>query len=484
MTTEESPLLGASDPTVLEHEAVYRRFSSTHKIWIVALVSFCGLIPLFVSGSFIPSIPEIAKDLDSTGEVVSLAVSLSVLTSAFGCLLWATYSSFYGRKPIYVLSLLFQVAGSLGVSQSRTVAELLTLRVLQAFGSSSGLSIGIAVIGDIYRLEERGTASGIFFGCVLLGPALAPVAGGFAAQYYSWRLMQLALAVAGVATLVFVIVFLPETSHPGVRGVDKVEEGKTKWVWLNPLKSLTLLRSPNVLLVALAGGITLLVDYSLLVPIAYTMGARYNIDNAAIIGALFIPSGLGNLLGAPIAGKLSDMVVVRMRAQRGGVWVPEDRLRVTLIGASLMIPLSILGSGIFITYVDGTPGIVLNLICLFVNGLGVCTRLFDPLHMGATHACFISQVDFVLSPSAAYGVDILHSRSAEVSAATMALRGVIIAACTSTILPLINTLGVLTTYTIAAVIGWIGFGFLWSVVHYGGRMRAYVDVGYSTARDN
>jgi len=463
MTTEESPLLGSSDPTTLEHEAVYRRFTPTQKKWIVSLVSFCGLIPLFVSGSFIPSIPEIAKDLESTGEVISLAVSVSVLTNAFGCLLWATYSSFYGRKPIYVFSLLCQIAGSCGVASSRTVSELLTLRILQAFGSSSGLSIGIAVIGDIYRLEERGTASGIFFGCVLLGPALAPVAGGFAAQYYSWRIMQLALAISGAITLVSVILFLPETSHPGTRGVEKVEEGKTKWVWLNPFKSLALLRSPNVLLVALAGGITLLADYALLVPIAYTMGTRYNIDNAAIIGALFIPSGLGNLIGAPMAGKLSDMMVVRMRAQRGGVWVPEDRLRITLIGASVMVPLTVLLSGIFITYVDGMPGLVLNLICLFVNGLGV---------------------DFILSPAAAYGVDILHSRSAEVSAATMALRGLLIAASTSSILPLIHALGVLTTYTITAVIGWIGFVLLWAVVHYGDRMRAYVDVGYSTARDN
>ena len=37
-------------------------------------------------------------------------------------------------------------------------------RVVQAFGSSSGMSVGAGVIGDIYRLEERGSAMGIFFG--------------------------------------------------------------------------------------------------------------------------------------------------------------------------------------------------------------------------------------------------------------------------------------------------------------------------------
>lgn len=88
MASEESPLLESTDPAVLEHEALYKRFTPSQKRWIVALVSFCGLIPceykfslriqsradgftaVFVSGSFIPSIPEIAKDLKSTGQVI------------------------------------------------------------------------------------------------------------------------------------------------------------------------------------------------------------------------------------------------------------------------------------------------------------------------------------------------------------------------------------------------------------------------------
>lgn len=36
-------------------------------------------------------------------------------------------------------------------------------RFFQTFGVSSGLAVGGGVIGDIYKLEERGTAMGIFF---------------------------------------------------------------------------------------------------------------------------------------------------------------------------------------------------------------------------------------------------------------------------------------------------------------------------------
>jgi len=35
-------------------------------------------------------------------------------------------------------------------------------RIMQAFGAGGGWAIGGAVIGDIFRLEERGKALGIF----------------------------------------------------------------------------------------------------------------------------------------------------------------------------------------------------------------------------------------------------------------------------------------------------------------------------------
>jgi len=54
--------------------------------------------------------------------------------------------------------------GSVGVALSRAVPELMVWRFLQAFGASAGLSVGAGVIADIYKLEERGTAMGVFYG--------------------------------------------------------------------------------------------------------------------------------------------------------------------------------------------------------------------------------------------------------------------------------------------------------------------------------
>ncbi|KAI0948818.1 hypothetical protein AcV7_009460 [Taiwanofungus camphoratus] len=66
MASEETPLLNA----VIEHEDVYKRFSPQQKRVVVSVVSWIGLIPLFVSGSFVPSIPQIAQELHTSGPII------------------------------------------------------------------------------------------------------------------------------------------------------------------------------------------------------------------------------------------------------------------------------------------------------------------------------------------------------------------------------------------------------------------------------
>ncbi|KAF9261763.1 MFS general substrate transporter [Marasmius fiardii PR-910] len=314
-------------------------------------------------------------------------------------------------------------------------------RFFQTFGVSFGISVGAAVIGDMYKLEERGTALGIFFAACLTGPALALVVGGFAAHYASWRVMQATLAVAGLVGFGFVVLFMSETSFPGSRGVDRqrAELGRddVPFTIPNPFATLTLLRSPNIVAISVVGWTVLMTYYVILLPLPFTTAKRYGIENQATIGLLYAPVGLGNFVGAPFAGWLSDQVLKRMLKKRGGVWCPEDRLRPTVLGAALSVPLSVLGVGVVSYFVPGRLGLTLNMICFFFNGFGV---------------------DMVLSPCWAYVVDIMHSRSAESVAATTGFRSFLMAIGVSAIAPMIDYFGILWTNIIFAFIGWAGFG--------------------------
>ena len=69
---------------------------------------------------------------------------------------------------------------------------------------------------------------------------------GAFAQYWSWRSFQAALGLWSVIQMLLLAFFFPETAHPGSRGIDKVRGPNKLFVWVNPLRSLIFLRSPNV----------------------------------------------------------------------------------------------------------------------------------------------------------------------------------------------------------------------------------------------
>ena len=65
--------------------------------------------------------------------------------------------------------------------------------------------------------------------------------------------MQSILGLAGLIAFTTIYFLLPETSQPGERGIDKVKANGTQssgsFVFINPLQSLWLLRSPSMLLI-------------------------------------------------------------------------------------------------------------------------------------------------------------------------------------------------------------------------------------------
>jgi MFS family permease len=65
---------------------------------------------------------------------------------------------------MYLCGIPFLCVGSCGVAMSNSLRSLLFWQFVQTFGCSGGLSLGAGVIGDIYKLEERGIGIGIFLG--------------------------------------------------------------------------------------------------------------------------------------------------------------------------------------------------------------------------------------------------------------------------------------------------------------------------------
>ncbi|KAK4049269.1 hypothetical protein OIV83_004205 [Microbotryomycetes sp. JL201] len=429
---------------------MYARFSERRKSLIVAIVAYVAL----------------------------LALCIYILTLAVTPLLWAPYAGVYGRRPIYLVSLPIFTLGCLGTALSNNLASLIVTRVISGAGSSSVLSVGAGTISDLYEKERRGKAMGSFYAGILIGPAVAPAVAGVLTEYVKpdgtgWRAMQWLLFAMGASGALLCAFCLPETAHQ--RGVDlireerkqlAIEEGrngdvteqKPWWkpdvtiVWMNPLRPLRLLLLPHILALSLNSSFVLMSTYTVLVPLSQTVAPRYSINNAALLGLFYLAQGCGNLCASPFAGRYADWMLKHYLKKRNGVYLPEDRLRATLIGGAFLLPTSVLVLGWILEKVDGKAGLALTVILLFTNGAGLM---------------------FVLTPANTYLVDVSGIRSSEVIASNNCARYVVSAAASAFVLPMIHAIGVGSTNTFAAAMCWVGCGLIVVTIKYGKRMRKF-----------
>ncbi len=83
----------------------------------------------------------------------------------------------------------------------------------------------------------------------LFGPAIAPLCGGLATHYASWRYAQWGLFVMGILAFIPVYLWLPETLNSEVLERHRGNSHGLKFFRINPFASLSLLRSPNILII-------------------------------------------------------------------------------------------------------------------------------------------------------------------------------------------------------------------------------------------
>ncbi|KAJ9049664.1 hypothetical protein DSO57_1022039 [Entomophthora muscae] len=153
-------------------------YSKLKRYLVLGLVSIAGLLGPISSTIYFPSANSVITDLKTTSSKFDLTIGAFMITLGIMPLIWGSIADRYGRKWVYVLSMSIATAGNIGAGFSRSINELIGLRVLQAIGSSAAMVTGVGVIADIFPKEDIGLAMSTFFVGILIGPIMGPILGG------------------------------------------------------------------------------------------------------------------------------------------------------------------------------------------------------------------------------------------------------------------------------------------------------------------
>ena len=93
-------------------------------------------------------------------------------------MLWASIAEITGRKIVYLTSYAIYLVGALVASRAGNMPLFITMRCLQACGSSAVVAVGAGSLADMFEVHERGQKLGVFYGMPLVGPAIGPLIGG------------------------------------------------------------------------------------------------------------------------------------------------------------------------------------------------------------------------------------------------------------------------------------------------------------------
>lgn len=369
VSTHDAP--GADNGHYEEGDEVYDKFTSSRKIIIVCVLSFCSFLAPISSTSILSASPEVVATYNTTGTIFNLSNALYMVFMGLSPLLYGPLGSTYGRRwPLIVAAITF-TGFSAGSALSPNLACYFVMRMLTAFQGTAFLIIGGTVIGDIYRPIERGTAYGFFLSGTLIGPALGPLVGGILVTYVSWRdIFWLQTGLAGAAS-VAVFFLIPETIHRARKedlvGLTRAQQARKLWSWINPVRVLALFRYPNLAVAGIASSSLVWNMYSLLTPIRYVLNPRFDLSTPLQSGLFYIAPGCGYLFGTFFGGRWADHVVKSWIKKRGGERVPEDRLRSCLVALGVVIPACMLLYGWSIEKEVG--GVPLPVIVMFVQGV-------------------------------------------------------------------------------------------------------------------
>jgi predicted MFS family arabinose efflux permease len=317
-----------------------------------------------------PILPSISKDIGVNVTSAALIITAYMLPFGLFQLIFGYLADRFGKRQVISFAMLFFTISTGLCALAAGLTDLAIFRALTGIFAASVMPISLALIGDIFPINERQAAIGTFLGISFLGQGLSMAIGGSIAYFLNWRgvfMIYAAIAVVSTVLLLTLGRSIPSTKNPG---------GKVFMPYINLLKNASSLK---IYLLVLFEGIFLIGSFSFL---GSFIKNNYEFNNF-IIGIIMTAFGVMAVIGGRISGKIAARVGRKKTILIGLICATLSNVIFIVFGSTLallIIGVGLMGLGFmlahstFLTiateFAQKSRGVAMSLVAFFFMGGG------------------------------------------------------------------------------------------------------------------
>jgi EmrB/QacA subfamily drug resistance transporter len=185
----------------------------------VCTATFMLLLDITIVNVALPAIERALNasfsDLQWVVDAYALALATCVLTAG-------ALADLFGRKRLFVTGIVLFTIASAACGLSNDPLFLIIARGVQGIGGAMMFATALALLSQEFHGRERGTAFGIWGATIGAAVAIGPLAGGVLTSWLSWRWIFLVNIPIGVAAVALSMAKLRESSDPSHSRLDPI----------------------------------------------------------------------------------------------------------------------------------------------------------------------------------------------------------------------------------------------------------------------
>ena len=179
--------------------------------YLIFLTSSLSILMYAIDSTVVAvAFPNFTRELHTNVLWSAWTISIFFIAVTIALPLAGNLADSFGRKRVFVVSLILFTGSSLACGLAPTIYALIAFRFLQALGGACFLPTASGIVSD-YFPENREAAIGLFASFFSIGAVIGPNLGGWIVSRYSWRYVFYINVPIGIALIAAVMLLLRES---------------------------------------------------------------------------------------------------------------------------------------------------------------------------------------------------------------------------------------------------------------------------------